>query len=570
MKKPLRSSSRALLPAALVLLLARAACAQVASPPRTPPEVPTPAQMLPRPTPVPAPDWPAAERAVPAPLPDAADDLQLDVNAFTVPADAPAGLRAALPALTAAQVGPGRRYRDLMAAVAAVTRHLQREEGLYLAQAYLPEQDPQDGVVRIGLLLGRLEQVDVQEAAPLRVPRTLVDQALASLRPGEPLHTADVERALLLLNELPGLQARFDFAPGAAAGTTRLTVTLSPAAPWHLRLDADNHGPRTLGRLRAGATLSLDSPLGAGETLALNGLRSEGGGLQFVAAGASLPLSAATRLSAQGTALRYRVNEAAVPLGLHGSASTVSAAISHALQRSRASTLTLRASFERQRGTDEQDVGARRTAKRTDALTLGAAGERRVGPAGATTLGGDLSFVAGTLRYRGGERPAEDDASWRRLNLAASLRQRLAPGWEFAASSRAQWAFSNLDSTQQFRLGGPDGVRAFAPGEGAGDSGVLGGAELRHLRPLTLAGRASELGVSLFADAGRVRPRHDASRSSAADTRSYSLSAAGLGLSWTDPAPWQLRASAAWPLHGTPRTEPPRRPRLVLQFTALF
>lgn len=568
MKTPCRPPL-ALLPAAFAFLLARAAWAQAAPPVRTPLDVPTPAQLQPRTGPAPAPEAPAPERALPAALPAAAAPLQLDVTRYTLPDDAPAALRATLPALTQAYIGPGRRYAELQAAVAAVTRHLQQVEGLYLAQAYLPEQAPEGGVVRIGLLPGLLEGVEVAEAAPLRTPRGRIDEALAGLRAGEPLYTADLERALLLLNELPGLQARFDFAPGGATGSTRLTVTLSPTAPWLLSTQLDNHGSRNLGRWRAGATLSLQGALGAGETVSLNGLRSEGGGLQFVAGGAELPLSAATRLTAQATALRYRVNEAAVPLGLHGSASTLSAGLSHALLRSRAASVTLRGSLERERDTDEQALGERRSVKRNDAFTLGAAGEGRGGATGATTLGGDAAFTVGRLRYLEGERPAEDDASWRRLNLTAALRQRLAPGWELAASGRAQWAFDNLDSTQQFRLGGPDGVRAFAPGEGAGDSGLLGSAELRHTHPLTLAGRASELGAALFVDAGRVRPRHDPSRSSG-DASPYSLSAAGLAFSWTDPAPLQLKASLGWPLHGTPRAEPQRRPRLFMRLDALF
>jgi hemolysin activation/secretion protein len=568
--KPSLRPALGLLPAVLLLLLARAAVAQGAPPVKTPSELPTPSQMLPRaPSTAPLPDWPSVPRALPAQRPDEVD-LRLDVSAFAVDDDAPASLRAALPALTAAQVGPGRLWSDLMAAVDAVTQHLQRREGLYLAQAYLPEQSADDGLVRIGVLLGRLERVEVVEATPVRMPRQRIDEALAVLRRGEPLYTADVERALLLLNELPGLQARFDFAPGANTGTTRLTVTLAPTTPWRVRGDVDNHGPRTLGRLRAGATLLLDSPLGFGETFALNGLGSQGGALRFVAAGASLPLSAATRLSLQGTALRYQVDEDAVPLGLQGRASTLSAALSHALVRSRGANLTLRASLERQRDTDEQTLQSRRTVKRSDALALGAAGDWRGGATGATTLGGDLAFSGGHLRYLEGERPAEDDAGWRRLNATASLRQGLWRQWEFAASTRAQWGFSNLDSTQQFRLGGPDGVRAFAPGEASGDSGVVASAELRHTRPLTVAGRSSELGAAVFVDTGHVRPRHDPSRSSGGDTRSFSLSAAGLAVSWTDPAPLQLRASLAWPLHGQPRSEPPRRPRLYLQFTALF
>ena len=75
---------------------------------------------------------------------------------------------------------------------------------------------------------------------------------------------------------------------------------------------------------------------------------------------------------------------------------------------------------------------------------------------------------------------------------------------------RGQQALQNLDTTEQYRLGGPEGVRAFAPGEGTGDTGTLLSLELRFLPPEDWFGRiAREVVAALFFDAGRVRCRTD-------------------------------------------------------------
>ena len=47
------------------------------------------------------------------------------------------------------------------------------------------------------------------------------------------------------------------------------------------------------------------------------------------------------------------------------------------------------------------------------------------------------------------------------------------------AQLNAQWSGGNLDSAEQFDMGGPYGVRAF-PGQGYGDEGWQASAELRY------------------------------------------------------------------------------------------
>ena len=135
------------------------------------------------------------------------------------------------------------------------------------------------------------------------------------------------------------------------------------------------------------------------------------------------------------------------------------------------------------------------------------------------------------------------------------------------ASMRGQIAFANLDTTEQFRIGGSEGVRAFALGEGTGDEGVVLSLEARLLPPESWFGRiSSELVMSAFLDAGYVRYRHKTSSANVGALANTELfSAAGLALSWVRTGEYALRASLASPISGVPRSDPlVRSPRLYL------
>ena len=156
---------------------------------------------------------------VPRELGKPGEELTIDVTAYSVDESAPAPLRAALPELTKRFTGAGRSYEDLVNAASAVTRFLQRELGYYLGYAYLPEQVPVNGVIRIAVLEGRLDEVILNWPDKMPVERSVVEAYLARLVPGEILRVRDVERIVFLVNDLRGLNARFEVKAGRTPGT---------------------------------------------------------------------------------------------------------------------------------------------------------------------------------------------------------------------------------------------------------------------------------------------------------------------------------------------------------------
>lgn len=560
------ADSTKLIRCALAALLAGLAAAAVAQAP-PPGAVPTPEQLRPR-EPAARPDTPPPpERPLLRELGKPSDEITLDVASYAVDAGAPAELRAALPTITAPFVGRQRSYEDLVNAAAAVTRFLQRELGYYLGYAYLPEQAPADGVIRIAVLEGRLDEVVLNWPDKMPIRREVVEAYLARLKPGEILRVREVERIVFLVNDLRGLTARFEVRSGRSPGTASLVVTAQPEERIASRVEVDGNGSRYSGVWRGSWLSTVNSPLGRGDGLVLNALSTTTRGLMFGLAGYTLPVgSDGLKLGTSLSLVRYELDKEELPIGLNGDAATLTVYGLYPVVRSRNLNLFALLSVDSKRFTDRNDSAgpAGDTRKRVTDLQLSLSGDARddLLTGGVNTY--ELSLVNGRLSSP--RRPQDVPSSFSLLRVNASRLQNLVNNRLLLyASLKSQFAPKNLDSTEQFQLGGPDRVRAFAPGEGTGDSGLVASLELRLLPPEAWFGRvARELVFSAFYDAGRMRARAEPAPTST-DVNDKSFTGWGLGAVWDRPRDFALRAYLAWPLTGTPEADTEvKKPRLYL------
>jgi hemolysin activation/secretion protein len=503
------------------------------------------------------------------------DVLTLDVSGYAVASDAPARLVQALPDMTAAFVGKARTYEDIANAASEVTRYLQRELGYYLGYAYIPEQQPVDGVVKIAILEGRLDHVELVWDDQCMVDKAVVEAYLERLRPGSILTVQEVERAVFLVNDLRGISVRAEVKAGSLPGTAILQFTARPEAGVVGKVDADVNGSRFIGVGRLGGLVTLNSPFGRGDGLSATAIASSTGGLRFALFGYTSPVgSDGLKVGTSVSALNYKLDATEFPLGLKGSGVTYNAFALYPWERSR--NLNLFALAAADIKTYADSIAGLTTNKRVDDLNLGLTGDFRdsVATGAVNTFEAGVSF--GHLSYRGGLPTGVDDASsFTKLNLAYSRLQNVVSGQVLAfLSMRGQYALNNLDTTEQFRAGGPDGVRAYAPGEGTGDSGVVVSAELRWLPPESLLGRwAREISFAAFFDAAQVQFRHDPNQISrdASYVNHAGLAGAGLSMVWAKPGEYALRLSIAKPTHGVAKSDTRvRDPRLYLQGSWFF
>jgi len=146
-----------------------------------------------------------------------------------------------------------------------------RAEGFVFTRAYIPAQHSSDGVVVIRLLEGWLSDVDVYDNVVYDSPVLLAP--FASLK-GKVLYSPDVEEALALVNDMPGVDAFGFFSIGDEVGSTRINLRIKREKRWSAGLRTDNHGSPLTGELRTLANVEWFNPTGIADVLRLGVLHS--------------------------------------------------------------------------------------------------------------------------------------------------------------------------------------------------------------------------------------------------------------------------------------------------------
>jgi hemolysin activation/secretion protein len=144
--------------------------------------------------------------------------------------------------------------------------------GYALSFALLPEQDVTEGQVKIAVVEGFVDDVVVSVAdASAKAPgleRQVAAQA-ARIKASRPLKTADLERALLLLNDLPGVKARAVFSASRdVVNASTLTLSIEQDRVQG-RAEINNRMSEDLGSWRAGGSLVFNGLLSGADALTL-------------------------------------------------------------------------------------------------------------------------------------------------------------------------------------------------------------------------------------------------------------------------------------------------------------
>lgn len=444
-------------------------------------------------------------------------------------------------------IGKDLSLADLQRAADLITLYY-RERGYFVARAYVPAQDIKDGIVEISVLEGKLDRISIKPTGETRLRDSVVEARLrAALAADGLIREADLERGLLLLNDIPGVDVRSVLSPGAVLGTSMVTAELSEGPLVSGSIDVDNYGNKFSGRYRLGGTLSLNDPSGYGDLLSLRATASSGtsyGRLVY-----QIPLGdSGLRLGGAYAETRYTLCCEFAPLRARGDAQTATLNLLYPFLRGRDFSLYGTAAYDTRRYFNSTIVGTT-SDRKADVVTLGVNGDSRdfLGGGGLSAFG--FAVSSGQLNLDGWDADRAADAATARthggyIKAAYSLTrlQRLGEATSLYAGLGGQLASKNLDSSEKFILGGPLGVRAYPVGEASGDEGLLLNLELRYdIDPA--------LQLAAFVDHGEVRLHKTAWAGwQGANTRignRYGLSGYGIGLNWNQPGNFLVRAAVA-------------------------
>lgn len=505
----------------------------------------------------------AAPRALspaPATLPDAdrseseAPGLRLRVRGFVIEDAQTLSLpEPELMALLEPAVGQELTLAELRRVAGRITQTY-RERGQFLARAVLPAQDVSDGMVRVRVLESRLARtrgVQVQREGTGRMDLELARRVAAEpLTPGAPLHLGDVERGLQLLHDLPGVGVSGHLEPGDDAGETRLVIDLSDQPLLRGMVGADNHGSRYTQSHRASAALVLDNPSGMGDEAALQLVSSPNRDYRYLSLRYGVLLNAGG-LRAEGSAsgLQYRVGQELAVLDVRGRASAVGLSLQQPLLRNRATRLTAWAGGEHKSLRAEAlatPLSRKRLIVGSAGLTLehtGADGDSLL--AEASLASGTLNLGASPPHRLADQSPQgpHTEGAFHKLMAQVQYQHALTPRLSLLGAGQGQWASTNLDSAEKFILGGPAGVRAYASGEGSGDSGLRLSGEARLLA--WQLPQAGPLYLSAFADWGYLRQWRKPTGLALNTPNGYALKGAGVAATLLMPQQG-VSASLVW------------------------
>jgi len=127
-------------------------------------------------------------------------------------------------------------------------------QGYLLVEAFVPEQEIKGDEVVIKVVEGKVDKILVQ--GNKRIKSEELVERMARVREESILKENTLERNLLELNQLMGVQVKSILRPGELPGTSDLVLQVTETRPYRFSVDTDNFGSRFTGTQRWGASLT--------------------------------------------------------------------------------------------------------------------------------------------------------------------------------------------------------------------------------------------------------------------------------------------------------------------------
>lgn len=434
--------------------------------------------------------------------------------------------------------------------LAARISNYYRSRGYPYARAVVPAQIIQSGIVHLLVVEARYGKVELENQS--RVTDSLVRSTMSRIQPGQPIDQAQLDEALLLLADTPGVLVDATLKPGQSPGTADLMLQAGPGPEYSGNLTLDDYGNSYTGRMRLGGNLQFNNPLHRGDVLSLGGL-SAGTRLNYGRIGYdSLLNGRGTRAGGAYASMNYGLGGSLTNLDARGSTETGSVWLKHPFLRSQSANLYGQLQYDAILLRERIGVAAVETDRHVNNWTWTLTGDWRdmLLSGGISTL--SLGWTKGRVGFDNVSAESTDAATARtqgefsRWNLSLSRLQSVGARTTLYAAFTGQWADRNLDSSQKMSVGGPYSVRAYEVGVLSGDAGYRGTLEFRYDHGPLWQGRFETV---LFVDGAYVTVNQSPWTTG---TNSASLSGAGIGFNWTGQRQWKVRTYIATPIGSPP------------------
>ncbi len=362
-----------------------------------------------------------------------------------------------------------------------------QQQGFILAQAYLPEQDIQAGIVTIAIIEGRLDTLSLTSSPNLNAnffERMATNQQ--QFRQGSVVKDNNLVRNLSIINALPGVRASATLNPGDTIGTTKANISIEAEPRLGGFINVNTFGNRFTSREVLNAGLFINNIADKGDQLFTQITDSRNERQKSLRFSYQIPVhDSGTLLSLNVSHLEYRLGREFSRLGANGDSQLFAVSLDQPLVRNRNQALTARITASNKQVEDNVSAFRLSNDRKLNGVDFSLYGDwqdhqyKGLNQLGLNLRAGHVNFknaLADNLDATG----AKTAGSFSKLNLTFSRTQLLTDTLSLNLNTEYQIADKNLDSVEKIAIGGINRWRSFSEFPTAADQGVIVGLELRQ------------------------------------------------------------------------------------------
>lgn len=443
-----------------------------------------------------------------------------------------------------------------------------RNDGYVLTQVVVPPQTIENGIARLLVVEGFIDNVIIQGGDEGSSALKTIQEYAKQISPGGALNIADMERYLLLINDLPGLNARSVISPSASTPGAADILIIVERTSYEALVGINNHGSRYLGPIQISGVGVANSYFGRNESITAQVVAAPDKGFELAYGSLTYaqPVGSwGTVVSASGSITLTDPGFDLSQFDVNGTSKSMSLKADHPIIRSRSTNLSASAVFDWRNVTSKNNIEPTRN-DRLRVLRAGIQAEfldRLLGVAVNSMnlqVSQGLNIFGSSAKGDANMTRAAGDPTFTKANFQIQRLQRVTGSVNLLLEGRGQLSNNPLLSSEEFGLGGMNSVRGYDPSETVGDDGIGGKIELQWTTPAKWAQ------IFGFLDSGTVW-NQDATTS---DAKRNSLSSTGIGARLDLPMEVEAEIVAAQPLHRRIQTKNDRDPQYFFSLNKKF
>ncbi len=384
--------------------------------------------------------------------------------------------------------------------IASIVTKLYRDKGYFVARAYVPKQNilENSNVLKITVIEGNYSEFKLDNKSNVKtsIVQGMLDDAKAR---DNVVSTDTLERSMLIINDTPGVVvSKADVKPGTEVGTSDFLIETEPTSIYDGYLVGDNTGSKFTGKNRLMAGVNLNSPLNIGDKLSVSGLISNGSDIKNYKVGYELPLMS-NGLKAQTSYSKTNYDLVKMgqttPDGIYdGYTSTIEAGISYPIIRTRMENLNFTTTYSNKELKDYYEEALNKN-REINSVKIGLDYTKNHTILGFDSVSKIESFYTlGKLDIKDKDSNDQDKAgvnnqgTYSKINLNLGTDIQFTPIYLLNTNVKTQYALNNknLDGSEDFTLGGSEGVKVFSDGEQSVENAIMFNTELQIKLPEVL------------------------------------------------------------------------------------